>query len=75
MASAEGRELLAGFLGEVVASEIRTVDALYLEYAEEGDLCPTVLLGEPGGQRGSGQTSPDLAFHVNGRRELILIAN
>ena len=74
-ATAEGMALLAGFLREHVSPEIEAVDELHLEFAEEGELHPANLLGEPGGQRGSGQTSPDLAFHVNGRRGLILIEN
>jgi hypothetical protein len=69
----EGRALLAGFLREHVAPQVNTVDELHLEFAEEGDLDPSNLLGETGGKRGSGQTSPDLAFHVNGGKGLILI--
>jgi len=74
-ATADGRALLAGFLREQVSPDVATVDALHLEYAEDGDLNPAALLGETGGKRGSGQTSPDLAFHVNGGRGLILIEN
>ncbi len=71
--TAEGRALLAGFLREHVSKNVQTVTELHLEYAEDGDLHPSALLGEMGGKRGSGQTSPDLAFHVNGGRGLILI--
>jgi len=75
--SDEGRALLAGFLREHVSPMIHSVDELYLEYAESEDssLHPSRLLGESGGSRGSGQTSPDLAFHVNGRQGLLLIEN
>lgn len=70
-----GRALLAGFLRERVHPAIHSVDAVELEYAESGDLHPSRLLGEEGGSRGAGQTSPDLAFLVNGGRGLILTEN
>ena len=63
--SPEGGSLLAGFLQEYVAHEVRSLDTVELEYAEEDDLHPSVLLGETGGSRGSGQTSPDLGLPVN----------
>jgi hypothetical protein len=71
-ATEKGRALLAGFLREHVAKEIQSVDAVELEYEEEGALHPSALLGETGGSRGSGQTSPDVAFIVNGGKGLIL---
>lgn len=75
-ATPEGLELLASFLREHVSQEVLTVDALHLEYEEAfNNLKPEKLLGEPGGTRGSGQTSPDLAFHINGHTGLILIEN
>lgn len=43
-----------------------------LEYAEEGALHPAQLLGETGGSRGKGQTSPDIAFLVNGESGIVL---
>ncbi|MBA3483225.1 MAG: hypothetical protein H0T51_15560 [Pirellulales bacterium] len=70
--SQAGLELLAGFLQRHVSSAVQTVDAVELEYAELGDCAPSQLLGEAGGSRGSGQTSPDVAFLVNGGRGLIL---
>lgn len=73
--TADGKALLASFLQKHVSSAIKSVDDLHLEYAEDGDLSPEKLLGESGGSRGSGQTSPDLAFHVNGGTGLILIEN
>lgn len=73
--TAGGRALLAGFLRAHVSPDVQTVDELHLEYAEVGPLHPSTLLGESGGSRGSGQTSPDLALQVNGRRGLILIEN
>lgn len=73
--SPEGRAILAGFLQRHVAPEIDSVDSVELEYAEEGDLNPSSLLGELGGSRGSGQTSPDLAFLVNRGQGLVLTEN
>lgn len=68
-----GKALLAGFLRDHVASEIASVDAVELEFAaEEDNLGPAKLLGEAGGSRGSGQTSPDVAFIVNGGRGIVL---
>ena len=67
--------LLAGFLKSVISSNIKSVDAIELEYAEGGQLAPSVLLCEPEGQRGRNQTSPDVAFKVtmaNGGRGIIL---
>ena len=76
-ATERGRDLLAGFLHAHVSPAIRSVEALELEYAEseESPLHPARLLGEPGGRRGAGQTSPDLAFLVNGGHGLILVEN
>ena len=73
-ASEQGRDLLAGFLRNYVSPDIESVQALELEYEEErtGPLHQSVLLGEEGGGRGAGQTSPDLAFLVNGGRGLVL---
>ena len=71
-ADRNGKELLAGFLKEHCAPEVQSVESVELEYALEGDLHPSCLLGEAGGSRGKGQTSPDAAFVVNGGRGLIL---
>lgn len=73
--SPEGRKLLGSFLRRHVGAEIQCVDRLELEFAEEGSLHPSNLLGETGGKRGSGQTSPDLAFIVNDGTGLILTEN
>jgi hypothetical protein len=73
--SDDGRALLAGFLRSRVHPDIQSADAVELEYAEAGDLHPSLLLGEQGGNRGAGQTSPDVAFLVNGGRGLILTEN
>ena len=62
----EGRRLLAGFLRESIAEEIRDVFQIELEYeSPDPALAPPTLLGETDGGRGAGQTSPDLAFEVD----------
>ena len=66
------RALLAGFLRAAVSEQIDSVDGVELEYAEDGELHPSRLLGEEGGNRGAGQTSPDVAFLLNGGRGVIL---
>jgi len=75
---ASGLGLLAGFLRTQVSPEIRSVERVELEYAEEPPLDPQSLLGEPeGGKRGANQTSPDVAFVVGTEagRGLILTEN
>jgi len=70
--------MLAGFLKETVSPSIESVNAIELEYQEAPPLDPQTLLGEPeGGQRGSNQTSPDVAFLVTTTtgRGLILTEN
>jgi len=71
----EDLPLLASFLKTHVDPAIETVDKIELEYAEEGCLCPSKLLGEPEGSRGANQTSPDIAFIVNGGKGLVLTEN
>ena len=73
--SQSGRALIAAFLASHVDDRVRSVDSIELEWAGEGELSPSVLLGEGGGSRGSGQTSPDLAFPVNGGAGLLLVEN
>lgn len=69
-------EILAGFLREQICSLVESVDKVELEYAEGPPLNPSRLLGEPSsGKRGKNQTSPDVAFVVNGRKGLILTEN
>ena len=68
-----GKALIAGFLHDHVASEVESVHAVELEFASEDEtLSPEKLLGEAGGSRGSGQTSPDVAFIVNGGSGIVL---
>lgn len=69
-------DMLAGFLKENVCSRIKSVDKIELEYAEEPPLDPITLLGEPdSGKRGKNQTSPDVAFIINGGKGLMLTEN
>jgi len=70
-----GRGLLADFLRAYLDPSIETVDEVHLEYAEAGKLSPATLLGELGGSRGTGQTSPDLGIIANCGRALLLIEN
>jgi hypothetical protein len=54
------------------------VASVELEYAAPPPLDPTTLLGEPVGQRGRNQTSPDVAFLItlsDGSKGLILTEN
>lgn len=60
-----GYEMLAGFLRQFISPEIKSVSCVELEYElEDTALQPDVLLGEMDGGRGTGQTSPDVAFLV-----------
>ncbi len=60
----EFRRLMLGFLQEKIDARITAIEGVELEFAFEGDLGPAEVLGETGGNRGSGQTSPDVAFLV-----------
>lgn len=71
----DGRRVLAAFLARAINPAIESVEELHLEYAEAPPLDPGTLLGERDGSRGSGQTSPDVAFKVrlrNGGAGLVL---
>ena len=50
--SADDKALFASFLKRHVAPEIYSLEGIELEYAEDGELHPTHLLGEEGGTRG-----------------------
>lgn len=75
----ESRALLARFLADSVAPELAGLDSVELEYAPEDPndpLHPRQLLGETGGRRGAGQTSPDVALIgrlKNGGRAIFLV--
>jgi len=67
--------LITGFLQNVISPNIKSVDEIELEYAEKGELAPSILLGEPVGQRGRNQTSPDVAFKatmLSGSKGIVL---
>jgi hypothetical protein len=60
-----GRALLSAFLSETLNVELTSCDAVELEYEHpDPNLTPASLLGEESGGRGTGQTSPDIAFEV-----------
>ncbi len=71
--SRRGRDLLGSFLRQHAAPQIESLDAIELEHSEDGELHPSRLLGETGGSRGAGQTSPDLGLLVNDGRGLVLV--
>ena len=71
--SKRDRDLLASFLRCHADPQIESLDEIQLEYCEGGELHPSRLLGETGGRRGAGQTSPDLGLLVNGGRGLVLV--
>ncbi len=60
------RHLMLKFLKKKVSPKILEITDVQLEFAfPKGDkLHPSLLLGEVDGSRGSGQTSPDVAFKV-----------
>ena len=67
--------LLSDFLTNKTGIDISNIDKMELEYEDE-ELKPHDLLGEDtGGQRGSGQTSPDLAiiFYTRSQKRGILL--
>ena len=70
------KQLMLGFLQQNISDQITEITEVELEFAfKKGDsLHPSILLGEQDGNRGSGQTSPDVAFRVKtkGGKGLIL---
>lgn len=60
------KRLMLSFLQKNISSEIIEIIDIELEFAFpiNHELNPAELLGEIGGSRGSGQTSPDVAFLV-----------
>ena len=55
---------MQGFLQKHVSAKITGITNTELEFALDGAVSPEKLLGEHGGNRGSGQTSLDVAFIV-----------
>jgi len=75
---ADARRMLASFLTNQLGVQIASVDSIEFEYAADGKLSPSQLLGEKDGKRGSGQTSPDVAILFtcsDGRCGIYLIEN
>lgn len=60
-ARTEMAPILAGFLSRELGLRVNGIESIELEYAAPGNLEPRRLLGETGGSRGAGQTSPDVA--------------
>ncbi len=60
------KRLMLEFLKQKIADSIIEIESVELEFAfpDNHKLSPVNLLGELGGNRGSGQTSPDVAFKV-----------
>lgn len=72
------RRMLASFLSRQLDLTVTSIEAVEFEYAAPGNLEPKRLLGEQGGSRGSGQTSPDVAVIFgceDGKSGLYLIEN
>lgn len=60
------KKMMVDFLKKKVSNDIDNIINVELEFAfpDNDDLHPSKLLGEMDGNRGSGQTSPDVAFIV-----------
>ncbi len=58
------KQLMLGFLKKHISAKIIGITNTELEFALDGELSPGKLLGEYGGNRDSGQTSPDVALIV-----------
>ena len=73
----EGRTLLKQFFNTYLHLNIQTITGFELEYVDKNtSLQPPQLLREPGGARGTSQTTPDLGLifdDENGDRGILLI--
>jgi hypothetical protein len=72
------KTMLASFLNRELDLNVSSIDSIDLEYAAPGKLDANHLLGEQGGMRGSGQTSPDVAIQFSckdGKCGIFLIEN
>lgn len=70
--------ILTDFLSEQLGLTITSIEGMELEYAAPGNLEPKRILGEAGGGRGAGQTSPDVAVLFgcrDGKSGIYLIEN
>jgi hypothetical protein len=59
------KKLMLGFLQQHISEKITNIVEVELEFAFNGELSPKEILGEQGGKRGFGQTSPDVAFIID----------
>ena len=72
------KRLFMSFLTRRLGIKVISIEALEFEYAAPGNLEPKRLLGEHGGSRGSGQTSPDVAVIFgceDGKSGIYLVEN
>jgi hypothetical protein len=69
------KNLFQQFLEYKLSIKIDKVKNIQLEFVLPEKLSPVYLLGEPGGKRGTKQTTPDLAIEyiTNGKENLILV--
>ena len=69
------KELFRQFLEYKLTIKIDEIKDIQLEFVLPEKLSPVYLLGEPGGKRGTKQTTPDLAivYNTNGTENLILV--
>ena len=69
------KELFRQFLEYKLEIKIDEIKDIQLEFVLPEKLSPVYLLGEPGGKRGTKQTTPDLAIEyiTNGKINLILV--
>jgi hypothetical protein len=69
------KEVFRLFLEYKLGIKIDSIKKVHLEFVLTEKLSPRILLGEPGGIRGTRQTTPDLAIEYisNGKEELILV--
>ncbi|MCB5288105.1 MAG: hypothetical protein LHW64_09925 [Candidatus Cloacimonetes bacterium] len=61
------KDIMLGFLRQKISPSIVSIDEIEMEFSfPDGDqLNPSILLGEKNGNRGTGQTSPDIALVVS----------
>lgn len=72
------KSMLVSFLKRELNFNISSINSVELEYEAPGKSAPGPLLGERGGMRGSGQTSPDTAILftcADGKCGIYLIEN
>ena len=69
------KELFRQYLESKLGIKIDSIKNIHLEFVLSEKLSPKILLGEPGGIRGTRQTTPDLAieFTSNGNEGLVLV--